>query len=241
MKNTIYIQHYQSPCGELLLGSYEDRLCLCDWVIEKHHGRVVRRLQKTLHADYEETTSDILNETVRQLDEYFAGKRKNFTIPLLFVGTDFQKKVWNKLLEVPYGKTVSYGELARMIGMPKAVRAVARPMLTEPMPFPSLRLVIGLSAATIRLRDTAEVLPPRNCCWIWKLLTIIIFLTNDRTATIASGFGLPKTQTCYSPVGFVYNPKPLFFLVVTVLLIILLFVWCKISLRELPIQYSLAS
>ncbi len=125
MKNTIYIQHYQSPCGELLLGSYEDRLCLCDWVIEKHHGRVVRRLQKTLHADYEETTSDILNETVRQLDEYFAGKRKNFTIPLLFVGTDFQKKVWNKLLEVPYGKTVSYGELARMIGMPKAVRAVA--------------------------------------------------------------------------------------------------------------------
>ena len=125
MKNTIYIQHYQSPCGELLLGSYEDRLCLCDWVIEKHHGRVVRRLQKTLHADYEETTSDILNETVRQLDEYFAGKRKNFTIPLLFVGTDFQKKVWNKLLEVPYGKTVSYGELARMIGMPKAFRAVA--------------------------------------------------------------------------------------------------------------------
>ncbi|HIZ32103.1 MAG TPA: methylated-DNA--[protein]-cysteine S-methyltransferase [Candidatus Bacteroides merdigallinarum] len=125
MKNTIHIQHYQSPCGELLLGSYGDRLCLCDWTIEKHHGRVVRRLQKTLHADCKETTSDILNETVRQLDEYFAGKRRNFTIPLLFVGTDFQKKVWNKLLEIPYGKTVSYGELARMIDMPKAVRAVA--------------------------------------------------------------------------------------------------------------------
>ena len=59
------------------------------------------------------------------MDEYFAGKRRNFTIPLLFVGTDFQKKVWNKLLEIPYGKTVSYGELARMIDMPKAVRAVA--------------------------------------------------------------------------------------------------------------------
>ena len=86
---------------------------------------MIRRLQKTLHADYKETTSDILNETVRQLDEFFAGKRRNFTIPLLFVGTDFQKKVWNKLLEIPYGKTVSYGELARMIDMPKAVRAVA--------------------------------------------------------------------------------------------------------------------
>lgn len=125
MKNTIHVQHYQSPCGELLLGSYEDKLCLCDWTIEKHHGRVVRRLQKVLHADYKETTSDVLNETVRQLDEYFAGKRRDFTIPLLFVGTDFQKKVWNKLLEIPYGKTVSYGELARMIDMPKAVRAVA--------------------------------------------------------------------------------------------------------------------
>ena len=86
---------------------------------------MIRRLQKTLHADYKETTSDILNETVRQLDEYFAGTRRNFTIPLLFVGTDFQKKVWNKLLEIPYGKAVSYGELARMIDMPKAVRAVA--------------------------------------------------------------------------------------------------------------------
>ena len=125
MKNTIHIQHYPSPCGELLLGSYEGKLCLCDWTIEKHHSKVVRRLQKTLHADYEETTSDILNETVRQLDEYFAGKRRHFTIPLLFVGTEFQKKVWNKLLEIPYGKTVSYGELARMIDMPKAVRAVA--------------------------------------------------------------------------------------------------------------------
>ena len=103
----------------------EDNLCLCDWTIEKHHGRVVRRLRKILHADYKETTSDVLSETVRQLDGYFAGKRRNFTIPLLFVGTDFQKKVWNKLLEIPYGKTVSYGELARMIGMPKAVRAVA--------------------------------------------------------------------------------------------------------------------
>ena len=86
---------------------------------------MVRRLQKTLHADYKETTSDILSETVRQLDEYFAGKRRNFTILLQFVGTDFQKKVWNKLLKIPYGKTVSYGELARMIDMPKAVRAVA--------------------------------------------------------------------------------------------------------------------
>ena len=125
MRNTIHTRHYQSPCGELLLGSYGNCLCLCDWTTEKHHGRVVRRLRKVLNADYEETTSDILCETVRQLDEYFAGERKAFTIPLLFVGTEFQKKVWGKLLEIPYGETVSYGELARMTGVPTAVRAVA--------------------------------------------------------------------------------------------------------------------
>lgn len=183
MKNTIYIQRYQSPCGELLLGSYEDNLCLCDWTIEKHHGRVVRRLRKILHADYKETTYDVLSETVRQLDGYFAGKRRNFTIPLLFVGTDFQKNVWNKLLEIPYGKTVSYGELARMIGMPKAVRTVANANGANAISIiaPCHR-VIGSSAATIHLRDMAEVLPPRSCYWIWKLL-IITFLTNDRTAT----------------------------------------------------------
>ena len=125
MKDTIHTLHYLSPCGELLLGSYEGRLCLCDWTTEKHHDRVVGRLRKYLHADYEEAASELLAETVRQLDEYFARERKEFTLPLLFVGTDFQKKVWNKLLEIPYGKTVSYCELARMIGMPTAVRAVA--------------------------------------------------------------------------------------------------------------------
>ena len=125
MTDAIFTQRYPSPCGELLLGSYRDRLCLCDWTIEKHHKRILRRLQSALHAEYREATSAVLSETVRQLDEYFAGGRRVFTIPLLFVGTDFQKKVWSKLLEIPYGLTVSYGELARRIGSPTAVRAVA--------------------------------------------------------------------------------------------------------------------
>ena len=60
-----------------------------------------------------------------QLNEYFAGQRKEFSVPLLFVGTDFQKTVWNELLKIPFGRTISYGEMARHIGMPQAVRAVA--------------------------------------------------------------------------------------------------------------------
>ena len=78
-----------------------------------------------LCAEFEIGTSDVIEKAARQLDEFFAGKRKEFDVPLLFVGTDFQKTVWSELLKIPFGKTVSYGEMAQRIGMPKAVRAVA--------------------------------------------------------------------------------------------------------------------
>lgn len=121
----IKTKRYESPCGILLLGSYEDKLCLCDWQTEKHHDYVSRRLKRILQNDFEEGTSEVIERTVCQLDDFFAGKRKEFDVPLLFVGTDFQKTVWNELLKIPFGTTVSYGEMARRIGMPKAVRAVA--------------------------------------------------------------------------------------------------------------------
>lgn len=121
----IKTKRYESPCGILLLGSYEDKLCLCDWQTEKHHDYVSRRLKRILQTDFEEGTSEVIERTVCQLDDFFAGKRKEFDVPLLFVGTDFQKTVWNELLKIPFGTTVSYGEMARRIGMPKAVRAVA--------------------------------------------------------------------------------------------------------------------
>lgn len=116
---------YDSPCGMLVLGSLGDRLCLCDWQVEKHHGHVLRRLKRMLDARLEDGASDVLEEAGRQLDEFFAGKRRTFSVPLLFTGTEFQKKVWHDLLSIPYGTTVSYGEMARRIGSPRAVRAVA--------------------------------------------------------------------------------------------------------------------
>lgn len=123
--NVIIIRRYETPCGVLVLGSFEDRLCLCDWLVEKHRQRVDRRLCKVLRAELRAGTSDTIERAVCQLDEYFAGRRRNFDLPLLFVGTDFQKRVWEALLDIPYGQTVSYGEIARRIGMPTAVRAVA--------------------------------------------------------------------------------------------------------------------
>ncbi len=123
--NVIRIRPYTSPCGTLLLGSYHDSLCLCDWVESRHPGRTRRRLQSLLGAECVEADSHVLREAARQLDDYFAHGRTRFDLPLLWVGSDFQKKVWQALLGIPYGQTISYKELAIGIGAPSAVRAVA--------------------------------------------------------------------------------------------------------------------
>ncbi len=125
MKKVIKTKTYHSPCGEIVLGSLGDRLCLCDWEAEKHRELADKRLRRVLGAVLEEGTSPVIEQAEKELDEYFAGKRRKFTVPLLFAGTEFQKKVWNELLTIPCGETVSYGELARRIGRPTAVRAVA--------------------------------------------------------------------------------------------------------------------
>ena len=65
-----------------------------------------------------------MTECLRQLDEYFKGKRQKFSVPLLLAGTDFQKAVWRQLQKIPFGETASYGDVARAIGHPKAFRAV---------------------------------------------------------------------------------------------------------------------
>ncbi len=68
--------------------------------------------------------TDLINNTRKQLDEYFAGNRKQFDIPIKLEGTDFQIKVWKELLKIPYGETCSYLDIAKRIGNPKASRAV---------------------------------------------------------------------------------------------------------------------
>ncbi|MBX9670128.1 MAG: methylated-DNA--[protein]-cysteine S-methyltransferase [Candidatus Obscuribacterales bacterium] len=72
----------------------------------------------------EDDSNPFLQTTQAELTEYFAGKRQEFSVPLDFLGTEFQKKVWTALLTIPYGKTKTYAEIALQIGNPKAVRAV---------------------------------------------------------------------------------------------------------------------
>lgn len=123
--NQINIKYYKSPVGEFILGSYDGKLCLADWRYRKMRTTIDSRIQKALQSEYIEESSELIEKTITQLEEYFAHKRKVFDIPLLMLGTDFQKSVWDGLIKIPYSETASYLNLAKNIGNEKAVRAVA--------------------------------------------------------------------------------------------------------------------
>ena len=123
--NQINIQYYKTKYAEFILGSYDSKLCLLDFRYRKMRTTVDDRLQKGLNAKFVEQDDEILKETRKQLDEYFDMTRKEFTIPLITVGTDFQKSVWERLVKIPYGTTSSYLQLDKNIDNEKAVRAVA--------------------------------------------------------------------------------------------------------------------
>lgn len=121
----VRLQRYASPCGDLILGELDGRLCLCDWDVRRDAPAVRRRLQRRLGAGFVEADAELLRLAARQLDEYFAGRRRSFTPALLTAGTDFQQAVWRALAAIPYGRTTSYARLAQTLGRPSAVRAVA--------------------------------------------------------------------------------------------------------------------
>lgn len=121
----IFTCRYDSPVGPLVLGGYDGRLCICDWGVIEPRPLVSRRLTIRLGADIVPGHCGITYEAARQLDEYFDGSRREFGVPLLFIGTDFQRSVWRALQAVPYGSTVSYSALAVSVGRSRSVRAVA--------------------------------------------------------------------------------------------------------------------
>jgi len=121
----IDIAYFKTSFGELLLGSFEEKLCICDWHYRKMRDSVDKRIQKGLKAEYQIQNTSIIEETKKQLHQYFNAEREQFDIPLLFVGTDFQKKVWEELTKIPYGATETYLGLSKKLNNEKAIRAVA--------------------------------------------------------------------------------------------------------------------
>lgn len=114
---TYYSRTIWSPVGELTLVADAHGLAAILW--ENDRPDRVRLGPLT-----EDDTHPVLVETERQLGEYFAGKRRAFDVPLSFSGSDFQKRVWNALLAIPFGETRSYGEIAQQLGNSAASRAV---------------------------------------------------------------------------------------------------------------------
>lgn len=125
MINQIQVKSYKSPVGELLIGAYNEQICICDWKYRKMRTAIDQRIQSNLNATYIEQSTPIIEQTITQFEEYFSQKRKVFELPLLLLGTDFQKKVWHQLQQIQYGKTVSYLQLSQQMENEKAIRAVA--------------------------------------------------------------------------------------------------------------------
>lgn len=123
--NRISVDYYLTPFGELLLGAYNSRLCICDWKYRKQRSLVDARITEGLEATMEPEETEVIVRTKMQLEEYFQGKRKIFDIPLLLVGTDFQKRVWEGLQQIPFGGKETYAGLAARLGDVRAIRAVA--------------------------------------------------------------------------------------------------------------------
>lgn len=155
----VYIREVSTPVGQVVLGAMGDKLCLCDWKNSKRRGQNDNRIKRLMKVEFVEAPSDsskssttiqmeassamlmeelaesllVLNRAEQELKEYFAGKRKEFDVPLLMVGTVFQKLIWQALLEIPYGEVRSYMDIANRIGNPKGVRAVAQAIGSNPI------------------------------------------------------------------------------------------------------------
>jgi len=125
MKESCFYSYCESPIGKLMLVGSERGLCQI-WFEGNGHKAALRT------DSHENSTA--LRDTVGQLRAYFAGELETFELALAPEGTPFQQKVWGELIRIPYGETISYGELARRIGNPNASRAVGLANGSNPIP-----------------------------------------------------------------------------------------------------------
>ncbi|MBQ9216955.1 MAG: methylated-DNA--[Muribaculaceae bacterium] len=117
-----------SPLGQLTLGASEHGIVLVAW-----DNAQLTKIAERLGLQLSERTTPLLDHCHRQLDEYFAGERRSFSLPLHLFGTDFQMAAWAELQRIPYGQTVSYRQLAELVGHPRAYRAVAQACHANPV------------------------------------------------------------------------------------------------------------
>lgn len=120
-----FYTYMQTPIGSLLIAGDGETIDLISFPTGSR--------TKHPHEDWRQDDDQFIS-TRQQLAAYFAGELRSFDVPLTLIGTDFQKSVWRALLEIPFGETISYGELAARIGRPKASRAVGAANGANPIP-----------------------------------------------------------------------------------------------------------
>ncbi len=131
--NQINIHHYESPVGKLVLASYQQQLCLCDWSHKASSESAQQALAKRFDRTLKHQTDTTIEKAIDQLEQYFSNDKNVFDIKLFTLGTDFQQQVWQALLTIPFGETVSYKAIAHHINRPKATRAVANACGANPL------------------------------------------------------------------------------------------------------------
>ncbi|MCD8138751.1 MAG: methylated-DNA--[protein]-cysteine S-methyltransferase [Planctomycetaceae bacterium] len=130
---TLEASWMESPVGPLLMAGDADCLHLLSFIDQSNMVRKAALIQKKLKARIELGSNNSIDMARKELEEYFAGERRDFHAPLALNGTAFQTKVWEALMQVPFGETVSYADLANRIGKPAAFRAVAQANAQNPI------------------------------------------------------------------------------------------------------------
>ena len=120
----IEVSRVPTPLGPMLAAASSTELVLLDFVDRRALPTQVHRIRERMGAVFVPGRNRLIDQAAQELSEYFSEGRRDFSSPLAMPGTDFQQDVWRALLEIPYGQTRSYGELARALGRPGAQRAV---------------------------------------------------------------------------------------------------------------------
>lgn len=123
--SNLVFKEVKTPIGEMVFGSSEKGLCLLDFKYRKSISRILKRITKYFGHDMIHGTTPFIELAETELSQYLQGNLTIFSVPLDIRGSAFQLKVWDALLNVKYGKIVSYLDIAKKIGRPEAVRAVA--------------------------------------------------------------------------------------------------------------------
>ena len=160
----IYISEKRLPCGgALTLGSWNNRLVVADWIDGWHHSTIMNRLQKYTKASVVKSTSKVIEAASDWLDAYFEGSKEPPDFDLLFLGTDFQKRVWQLLLEIPYGETITYGSSLKKPELQKPLEQSVLPseIILSPSSFPAT----ASSARTARSPAMPAGWRSSESCW----------------------------------------------------------------------------